>query len=85
MTGERDESAKAQPRASHAQYLRLAVHAGASARAVVRAARRLLAHDVRRDRARRRARHAWLHAMLDAHDEAGALHANITSGRTAPH
>ena len=67
-------------RSSVAQYLRLGVHAGAGARAVIRAAHRLLAHNARRDRARRRARHAWLRSMLDAHDDAKTLYTKVSAG-----
>ena len=66
-------------RSSLAHYHRLGVQAGASARAVVRAAHRLLAHNARRDRARRRARHAWLRSMLDAHDDAKTLYTKISA------
>ena len=67
-------------RSSLAQYHRLDVLASASARAVVRAAHRLLAHNARRDRARRRARHAWLRSMLDAHDDARGPDAGVSAG-----
>ena len=69
-------------RSSLAQYHRLDVLASASARAVVRAAHRLLAHNARRDRARRRARHAWLRSMLDAHDAAQGPDTEVSAGDT---
>ena len=56
-----------------AQYCRLNVHVGASARTVVRKAHRMLSTKGRK-RAQRDARHKWLRAILDCHCQARDLY-----------
>ncbi len=65
----------------YAFYERLDVHVGASAREVIRAARRRLRPASRRSRAKRSERHALLRSVLKEHEDARRLYVDVMSGR----